>query len=62
MHVQKEGLPGSVSSWYNQVAEQAFVFSVEVDSLISPVDELGTDWIKVVVEALEVAVVFELFA
>jgi hypothetical protein len=62
MHVQKEGLSGSFSSWHNQVAEQAFVFSVEFVDLGSPVDELGLDWIEEVVEALEVAFVFELFA
>lgn len=61
MHVQKEGLPGSISSWHNQVAEQAFVFSVESLHSKSPVGELSIDWVEEVVEALEVAFVFELF-
>jgi hypothetical protein len=61
MGVQEEGLPGGFSSWDDQVAEQTFVVGIEGRYFRCPVDEGGADGIEEVVEALEIAIIFELF-
>jgi hypothetical protein len=59
--VEKEGLSGRFSSRDNQVAEETLVVGIVRLYFSGPVDESGGDGIEVVVEALEVTLVFEFF-
>jgi hypothetical protein len=61
MGVQEEGLSGGFSSWDDQVAEKTFVVGIEGLYFLSPVDKAGCDRIEEVVEALEIALIFECF-
>jgi hypothetical protein len=61
MGVQEEGLSGGFSSWDDQVAEKTFVVGIEGLYFLSPVDKGGCDRIEEVVEALELAFIFEFF-